>query len=201
MSWTTRILLLAAAGLCFGTCAPAQTAAAPAAQTPPQRQIVLTIMTPQVNNFAPGVDATVSLTQEQANQVAAAYRETFESAGAVLANMVLQDSSSSAEQRRVASITLQQAQAAFQARARAAFTDPQRELIDKVQAAFTKVLEALQADFNARVKANFAAELDQILTPAQKQAMMKARKVIEENQAKAAQQPAGGATPAPAPAP
>lgn len=172
---------------------------APAAQ-PQQRQVVLTIMSPQVNNFAPGIDASVALSQEQANQVAAAYRETFESAAAVLANMVLQDATSSAEQRRVASITLQQTQLAFQARARAVFTDSQRALIDKVQEAFNKVYENVIADMNARVKAAFAVELEKILTPEQKQAMLKARRTIEENQRKAQEQqkPAGGATPAPA---
>lgn len=165
---------------------------------PQQRQVVLTIMSPQVNNFAPGIDASVALSQEQANQVAAAYRETFESAAAVLANMVLQDATSSPEQRRVASITLQQTQLAFQARARAVFTDAQRALIDKVQEAFNKVYESVTADMNARVKAAFAAELERILTPEQKQAMLKARRTIEENQRKAQEQqkPAGGATPA-----
>ncbi len=192
MTRTARTLPLAAAALWLCVCASAQqqpaAQGAPAQQQPAPRQVVLTIMAPQVNNFAPGIDAAVSLTQEQANQVAAAYRETLESAAALLAQMVLQDSSTSPEQRRVATITLQQAQLAFQARARAVFTDQQRELIDKVQAAFTRVTEAVQADMNARIKANFAAELERILTPEQKQAMMKARRAIEEAQAKQQQQ-------------
>ena len=197
MTWTARMLLVAAA-LCLAMEAFAQQ---PAAQAPVQRQIVLTIMSPQANTFAPGIDATVALTQEQANQVAATYREVYQSAGVILANLVLQDNGSTMDQRRAANATLQQAQALFQARARSIFTAPQQKLIDDVQAAFTKVFEAQQADFNARVKANFAAELEKILTPEQKAAMAKARAAIEEQQKKAQEQPpAGGTTPATPPA-
>ena len=188
----------AAAILLLASCVSAQPAVQPPAQQPPpQRQVVLTIMSQQVNNFAPGIDAAVAVTQEQANKLAGVYREVYESNAVVLATMVMQDNNATMAQRRVATALLQQAQATFQASARTVFTEPQQQLIDQVQAAFTKVSEAAQTDLNARVKSDFAAELDKLLTPEQKQAMLKARQAIEEAQRKAqVQQPAPATTPA-----
>lgn len=189
--WIAVVLLTAGAAMAQQAGQP------PAQQQPAQRQIVLTIMSSEVNNFAPGIDASVKLSQEQANQLAAAYREVYQGAAVILANMVLQDNGSSMDQRRVAQFTLQQAQQLFQAKARAVFTEPQQQLIDKVQAAFTKIFEKAQAEFQARLKADFNAQLDTLLSPEQKQAMMVARKAIEDAQRKAAEQQKA-ATPAPA---
>lgn len=167
-----------------------------AADTPPQ-QVVLTIMTQQVNAVAPGIDAAVALTPEQANALAAAYREVFQSSAVTLANMVLQDGNTTMAQRQMAAATLQQAQALFQARARAVFTVAQRQLVDKVQAAYGKVFDAAQEQMATTVKTKFSAELDTILTPEQKAAMLKARAEIEAANKKAQEQKPA-ATPAPA---
>jgi len=190
---TSRSLILC--GLLLATGALAQQPA----QQPPQRQVVLTIMAPEVNRFAPGIDASVKLSQEQANQLAAAYRDVFQSSAVVLANLVLQDNGSTMDQRRMATATLQQAQALFSARARTVFTEPQQQLIDKVQAAFTKIFEKAQADFQERVKADFNAQLNTILNAEQKTAMMEARKTIEEAQRKAQEQQKPPTTPATTP--
>lgn len=178
---TTRMLACVVLAVCSTACAHAQQA--------PQ-QVVLTIMAPQVNNVAPGIDAAVKLTPEQVNQLTALYREVFDSGAAVLANMVLRDSNTTMEQRRVASIALQQAQAQFQARARAIFTEPQQKLIDSVQAAFEKIYQQEQEEFNKRLTGNFSAELDKLLSPEQKQAMMEARAKIEEQRKAQAPPPA-----------
>lgn len=167
-----------------------------AAETTPQ-QIVLTIMTPQVNALAPGIDAAVAVTPEQANALAAAYREVFQSSAVTLANLVLQDGNTSMAQRQAAAATLQQAQTLFQNGARAVFTPAQRQLVDKVQAAYGKVYDAAQAQMVTAVKTKFSADLDTILTPEQKAAMLKARAEIEAANKKA-QQPKPAATPAPA---
>jgi len=171
--------------------------AAFAADAPPQ-QIVLTIMTPQVNAVAPGIDAAVAVTPEQANALAAAYREVFQSSAITLANMVLQDSNTTMAQRQVAAAALQQAQAQFQARGRAIFTVPQRALVDKVQAAYNKAYEAAQAQMVTAVKTKFSADLDTILTPEQKAAMLKARADIEAANKKAQEAKPAATTPAPA---
>lgn len=146
---------------------------------PPQQQIVLTIMTPQINSFAPGIDAAVGLTPEQANQLAAAYREVFNSSAVVLSNLVLQDATSTPAQRQAAQATLQQAQGLFGARGRAVFTPQQTQLVDKTQVAFTRIYNAAQTQMVAAVKANFNTELETILTAEQKAAMLKARAEIE----------------------
>jgi hypothetical protein len=159
-----------------------------AADAAPQ-QIVLTILTPQINAIAPGIDAAVVVTPEQANALAAAYREVFQSSAVTLANMVLQDANTSMAQRQLAAATIQQAQTLFQGRARAVFTPAQRQLVDKVQAAYTRIFDAAQAQMVTAVKNNFTTELDTLLTAEQKQAMLKARAEIDAaKQRKAAEQ-------------
>lgn len=175
--------------------------AALAADGQPQpQQIVLTIMTPQVNNLAPGIDAAVAVTPEQANALAAVYREVFQSSAVTLANMVLQDGNTTMAQRQMAAATLQQAQGLFQARARAVFTGPQRTLVDKVQAAYDKAFQDAQAQLQAALKSKFTAELETILNAEQKAAMLKARAEIEAANKKAAEQQKTTTTP-PATAP
>lgn len=163
----------------------------------PQPQVVLTIMSQQINSFAPGVDAAVGLSNDQAKQLAVAYSEVFNSSAVALANMVLQDGNASGAQRQAASATLQQAQLLFQARGRAVLTPAQAQLVDKIQASFSKVFAAAQAQMNTTIKTNFGAELEILLSPEQKQAMYKARAAIEAAQ-KAAEQKAAEQKPAPA---
>lgn len=179
---TRMMVLTLVAGLVCGVLWAADTAA------PPQQQIVLTIMTPQINSFAPGIDAAVGLTPEQANQLAAAYREVFNSSAVVLSNLVLQDATSTPAQRQAAQATLQQAQNLFAAKGRAVLTPQQAKLVDTTQAAFTRILNAAQAQMVEAVKTNFGKELETILTAEQKAAMMKARAEIEAANKKAQEQ-------------
>ena len=161
-------------------------ATAAVAEETGKRQVNLTIMSSEVNAFAPGVDAVVGLTEDQAKQLAAAYREVYETSAVALANMVLQDGNTTFAQRQMASATLQQTQAAFQARARLVFTEAQRQLIDKVQTTFTRVLQSVQKELNEKVTTVFGHELDTMLTAEQKAAMTKARAAIEDARRKAA---------------
>ncbi|MEN6301461.1 MAG: hypothetical protein ABFE07_27595 [Armatimonadia bacterium] len=179
---TRMMVLTLVAGLICGAVCAADTAA------PPQQQIVLTIMTPQINSFAPGIDAAVGLTPEQANQLATAYREVFNSSAVVLSNLVLQDATSTPAQRQAAQATLQQAQNLFAVKGRAVLTPQQTKLVDTTQAAFTRILNAAQTQMVEAVKTNFGKELETLLTAEQKAAMMKARAEIEAANKKAQEQ-------------
>ncbi|MEN6664669.1 MAG: hypothetical protein ABFD85_11825 [Phycisphaerae bacterium] len=179
---TRMMVLTLVAGLICGAVCAADTAA------PPQQQIVLTIMTPQINSFAPGIDAAVGLTPEQANQLATAYREVFNSSAVVLSNLVLQDATSTPAQRQAAQATLQQAQNLFAAKGRAVLTPQQTKLVDTTQAAFTRIYGAAQTQMIEAVKTNFGKELETLLTAEQKAAMMKARAEIEAANRKAQEQ-------------
>jgi len=155
-----------------------------------QRQVHVSMFEAQVRSFAPGIDAIIGLTDDQAKLLAAAYRGAFETSGVNLANMVLRDNNTTLAQRQMATATLQQAQATFRAQGRAIFTEEQRQLIDKVYASFASVQETAQKEMVAKITTGFAKELDGILTPEQKQAMQKAKAQIEEAARKAAEEKA-----------
>ena len=165
------------------------------AQETAKRQVSLWIFDARIRSFAPGLDAAIGLTGDQAKQLAAAYAEVFNTNAAALANMVLEDDGPSMAQRQMATATLQQAQAAFQMKGRTIFTEKQRGLIDKVYASFARVHDAAQQAMVQKVTADFAKELDAMLTPEQKDAVKQARAAIEEankRKAEAAKKPEGG---------
>lgn len=158
-------------------------------------QITLSIFEARVRSFAPGIDAIISLTDEQKKQLAGIYSEVFGTTGVRLADMVLQDSSASVAQRQMATATVLQAQADFRARSRSVFTEEQRQLIDKIYEVFNRVYEAAQEAMVKEVTAGFAGELDRLLTPEQKQAMADSRAEIEATTGAAAEGEVGATQP------
>jgi hypothetical protein len=153
------------------------------AQETAQTTVGLWIFDAQVRSFAPGIDAVISLSEEQKKQLADLYAEVMATNAVLLANMVLQDTRTSFAQRQVATATIQQAQAALRAGSRNVFTEAQRELVDRVYAAFSRVHQAAQQEMVRKVTAGFAEELGEILTAEQKQAMEKRQAELEEARA------------------
>ena len=171
---------------------------AASAQETEGRKIALWIFEARIRSFAPGIDAAITVSDEQKTQLGGIYAEVFETNAVALANMVLQDSNTSFAQRQVATATIQQAQAEFRTRSRSVFTEAQRTLIDEVYAAFNRVYQAAQEEMVTKVTAGFAGELDQLLSAEQKQAVAKSKAEIVEAKRKAAGEETGGEPPQPA---
>ena len=184
-----RQILLAAAmtALAIGLLGPAL------AQDSKATTVSLFIFEARVRSFAPGLEATISLSEEQRTKLGGVYDGVFGTPAVRLANSVLQDMNASIAQRQTATAIVLQAQADFRTQSRAVFTDQQRELIDKVYAAFNRVYEQAQEQLAKEVTGNFGKELEQILTPEQKQAMEKQRAELEAAKSQPATiEPAGG---------
>jgi hypothetical protein len=155
--------------------------------------VSLFIFEARVRSFAPGLEATISLSEDQRTKLGGIYDGVFGTPAVRLANSVLQDTNASLAQRQTATAIVLQAQADFRTQSRAVFTDPQRELIDRVYAAFNRVYERAQEQLVKEVTGNFGKELEQILTSEQKQAMEKHRAELEAAKSQpAATEPAGG---------
>lgn len=171
------------------------------AQQAPGKTVSLFIFESRLRSFAPGLEAVISLNDEQKKKLGGAYDEVFGTSSVRLASSVLQDMNASLGQRRMASATMVQAQAAFRAKSRAIFSDPQRELIDKVYEAFNRIYQQAQEEVVKQITASFSKELEKLLTPEQKAAMAKSKAEIEAAQAKpaAGTPPAAGTQPAPKP--
>jgi len=171
---------------------------AASAQEPEGRKIALWIFEARIRSFAPGIDAVITVSDEQKTQLGEIYTEIFGTNAVALANMVLQDSNTSFAQRQVATAAIQQAQAEFRTKSRSVFTEAQRALIDEVYTAFNRVYQAAQEEMVTKVTAGFAGALDQLLSAEQKQAMAKSKAEIEEAMRKAADGQTEGEPPQPA---
>jgi hypothetical protein len=167
------------------------------AQKGPGTTVSLSMFEARVRAFAPGVEAIITLSDDQKKKLGGIYDEVFGTPAVRLASSVLEDINASVGQRQMAAATVQQAQAAFRAKSRTVFTGAQRELIDRVYATFSHVSEQAEANYVKEMTGNLAKELDKILTPEQKQAMAKR----QAEQAAAAKPKAATPEPPGAPAP
>jgi hypothetical protein len=170
--------------------------AVPVLAQPSQKPTVSVFMfEARVRSFAPAIEAIISLSEDQKKQLAQAYDEAFGGPAARLAGSVLQDMNASVAQRQMASTTMLQAQASFRAKSRTIFTDQQRDLVDRVYAAFNRVYAQAQDEMVKLITGGFAKELDTLLTPEQKQAMAKRQAELDAAKPKPATTEQPGAKP------
>lgn len=140
-------------------------------QQPQGKTIPIFIFDARIRSFAPGIEALISLSDEQKKMLATAYSEAFGTPAVRLANSILQDSSVSVAQRQLATTTVLQAQGIFRTKSRAIFTAKQCELIDQVYDAFGRIFKKAQDDVSMQIKDDFNRDLGKLLTPEQKQAV------------------------------
>jgi len=158
-------------------------------QTPQstENKIVLWIFEAPVRAAAPGIEAILTLTEDQKKRIGEVYLECYGTNEANLAFAVLRSKQSTLAQRESAAAILRNVQENFRSKAREIFTEEQRALIDKVYDAYNEVYKAAQAEMITKVKAAFSERLDKILTPEQKSAMKKAEAAVKAASEKPAQ--------------
>lgn len=149
-------------------------------------KVTVFIFEARIRSFAPGIEAAITLSEEQKKQLSVAYNEVFGTNAVRLAKLVLMDEGATVVQRQLASATMAQAEVEFRAKSREIFTEEQRATIDKVYEAFNRVYQTAEQAFVAEVTKSFRAELDNILTEEQKKAVEARRAEIEAARAKAA---------------
>jgi hypothetical protein len=125
------------------------------------------------------MDAALGITRQQLDAISAAYGEIVGSPAQALAEAVLADPNATARARAMASEVQDEARRGMEEALLAIYTLDQRELVAKVQAAYVRVYEAAREQMANAIRTEFAKELGNVLTVAQRDAMLQARAAIE----------------------
>lgn len=139
------------------------------------RPVTLRIFDTRVSAAVPGIGAVISLTEEQRKQVEQIYNEVFGAQPVTDAAKVLQNKESSVEEVQTANTALTKARETFLERCQGVFTPEQSELIRRIYKAYNETVQAAYQEMLVKVRFGFAARLEEVLTPEQKAAVVKAR--------------------------